>query len=48
MLSAQDSGSPLEDHLLRNFRKYAHRDAAPGDSIWNGDRPEKVYPDAHI
>lgn len=25
----------LEQHLLRNFRKYAHRTAAPRDSIWN-------------
>jgi hypothetical protein len=25
----------LEAHLLRNFRKYAHADAAAGDSIWN-------------
>lgn len=25
----------VEGHLLRNFRKYAHRDAVPGDSIWN-------------
>jgi len=25
----------LERNLLRNFRKYAHRDAAAGDSIWN-------------
>jgi hypothetical protein len=25
----------LEGHLIRNFRKYAHRDAVPGDSIWN-------------
>ncbi len=25
----------LEGHLLRNFRKYAHRDAVPGDSVWN-------------
>ena len=25
----------LEGHLLRNFRKYAHADAAAGDSIWN-------------
>ena len=25
----------LEGHLLRNFRKYAHDDAATGDSIWN-------------
>ena len=24
-----------ETHLLRNFRKYAHRDAVPGDLIWN-------------
>lgn len=25
----------LEPHLLRNFRKYAHTNAAAGDSIWN-------------
>lgn len=25
----------LEPHLLRNFRKYAHNNAAPGDSVWN-------------
>lgn len=25
----------LERHLLRNFKKYAHRDAAPGNSVWN-------------
>lgn len=25
----------LEGHLLRNFRKYAHANAAAGDSIWN-------------
>lgn len=25
----------LEGHLLRNFRKYAHKDAAAGDSVWN-------------
>ncbi|HLV79367.1 MAG TPA: FRG domain-containing protein [Chthonomonadaceae bacterium] len=24
-----------EGHLLRNFRKYAHRDDVPGDSLWN-------------
>jgi hypothetical protein len=24
-----------ENHLLRNFRKYAHRDAVPGDLVWN-------------
>jgi hypothetical protein len=29
------SAAGLEEHLMRNFRKYAHRDAAPGDSIWN-------------
>src|SRR3954468_7992288 len=31
-------GGPVarqENHLLRNFQKYAHRDAAAGDSIWN-------------
>jgi hypothetical protein len=27
--------SKLEHHLLRNFRKYAHEDASPGNSIWN-------------
>lgn len=25
----------LEPHILRNFKKYAHSNAAPGDSIWN-------------
>ncbi len=25
----------LEHHLLRNFRKYAHENASPGNSIWN-------------
>jgi hypothetical protein len=25
----------LERHILRSFRKYAHRDAVPGDSLWN-------------
>jgi FRG domain len=25
----------LEGHMLRNLRKYAQRDAVPGDSIWN-------------
>lgn len=25
----------LEPHLLRNFKKYAHSNAAPGNSIWN-------------
>src|SRR4029078_13634907 len=24
-----------EDHLLRDFRKYAHQDASTGDSVWN-------------
>src|SRR6266508_4225873 len=26
---------PLEGHLLRTFRRYAHRYATPGDSVWN-------------
>lgn len=25
----------LERHILRNFRKYAHREAVPHDSVWN-------------
>ena len=25
----------LEGHILRNFRKYAQREAVPGDSTWN-------------
>lgn len=25
----------LEGHMLRNFRKYAHREAVPYDSVWN-------------
>lgn len=25
----------IETHLLRNFRKYAGTEAAPGDSVWN-------------
>lgn len=25
----------LEPHLLRNFKKYAHNNASPGDSVWN-------------
>jgi hypothetical protein len=25
----------LERHILRSFRKYASRDAVPGDSLWN-------------
>jgi len=25
----------LERHLIRNFRKYAHADAVPADSVWN-------------
>jgi hypothetical protein len=31
-------GAPAEDlerHILRNFRKYAHRSAVPHDSVWN-------------
>jgi hypothetical protein len=25
----------LERHLLRNFKKYAHNNASPGQSVWN-------------
>jgi len=33
---ARLGGPPeVEAHLLRNFRKYAQREAVPGDSIWN-------------
>lgn len=32
---ARESAKDLEQHLLRNFKKYAHRDATPGDSVWN-------------
>lgn len=34
-LTRLDAAGRIEAHLLRNFRKYAHRDAVPGDSIWN-------------
>jgi hypothetical protein len=27
--------TPQEAHLLRNFRKYARKDAVTGDSVWN-------------
>jgi hypothetical protein len=30
-----DPESRIETHMLRNFRKYAHGDAVPGDSVWN-------------
>jgi len=30
-----DDYADLEGHLLRNFRKYASRDAVPADSTWN-------------
>jgi hypothetical protein len=29
------SNVAVEAHLLRNFRKYAQRQASPGDSVWN-------------
>lgn len=35
LAQARDDISKLEGHLLRNFKKYAHADAAAGDSIWN-------------
>jgi hypothetical protein len=34
-LCRDDDITSLEGHLLRNFRKYAHQDAAAGDSVWN-------------
>jgi hypothetical protein len=33
--SGHDDLARLEGHLLRNFRKYAHADAAAGVSVWN-------------
>jgi hypothetical protein len=30
-----ESETTVERHILRNFRKYAHRDTSPGDSDWN-------------
>jgi hypothetical protein len=27
--------APLESHLLRNFRRYARRQAVPEDTVWN-------------
>lgn len=30
-----DRAHSLEAHLLRNFRKYAHRSDVPADSVWN-------------
>lgn len=30
-----DAAKRLEGHILRNFRKYAQREAVPGDSTWN-------------
>ncbi len=35
LLKLGGAPSRQEGHLLRNFRKYAHRDAVPGDSVWN-------------
>src|SRR5437764_8510946 len=32
---ARIGGARLETHLVRNFRKYAPREAVPRDSIWN-------------
>ncbi|MDX6408910.1 MAG: hypothetical protein QOE13_1981, partial [Gaiellaceae bacterium] len=34
-LTRHGGDSTLERHLLRNFRKYAARDAVPVDSSWN-------------
>src|SRR5688572_3016706 len=30
-----DPTGRIESHLLRNFRKYAHRDAVPENNVWN-------------
>jgi len=30
-----DAPGDVEHHLVRNFRKYAHRDHTPADSVWN-------------
>ena len=35
LASGHDDVAKLEGHLLRNFRKYAHSNAAAGNSIWN-------------
>jgi hypothetical protein len=34
-LARLEGSGRAEGHLLRNFRKYASRDAVPGDSVWN-------------
>jgi hypothetical protein len=34
-LSCIDPDARTENHLLRNFRKYAHRNSAGEDSLWN-------------
>ena len=35
LMRLQGEFEKLESHLLRNFRKYAHRDMVQGDSIWH-------------
>jgi hypothetical protein len=35
LATGHENISKLEGHLLRNFRKYAHADAAAGNSTWN-------------
>jgi len=35
LMGMGESGPHVEAHLLRNFRKYAHRDAVATDSVWN-------------
>jgi hypothetical protein len=34
-LQRHGADATLEGHLLRNFRKYAQREAVPFDSVWN-------------
>lgn len=35
LMSLGPDAAALEGHLLRNFRKYAHRDAVATDSVWD-------------
>lgn len=35
LLQLSDTPEQIENHLLRNFRKYAMRDVMPDDSVWS-------------